>query len=538
MIYKYVNIICNTIKYIGIKNTYYKVLNKFHQIKISKRYYKLNVNIIKKEESINRNISQKIKISIVVPIYNTEDSFLEEMIESVKNQSYKNWELCLADGGGKKSNYEIIKKYIDTDTRIKYKKLSCNGGIAYNTNKAIELATGDYIGFLDHDDIIEKDALEEVIFCIENNNCDIVYTDEDKISEDGKIFKDPHIKPDWSPRLLKSYNYICHFFIVNKDLIKKYGGIHEGYEGSQDYEFIMRMCRNTSKIAHIPKILYHWRISSTSTAGDFFSKSYAIESGKNALQSALKEENIYAHVTSGNFIGSNNIVFSNCEEQNINIIIYGESLKYNKIKNNIEELKLSLKLKEADIFIYDIKLKNILNSQGNEIKLKDFEIKLQKNKYTLVINEQVKVIGENIINTLIGELKLDNTYMVSPINLNKKSNIISMGLAISKGKIKKIYSGHNFNKKGYMGRLSISNNVFSIEPIVFFTYSNILIEDLGLSFNDKKKWIEISIKALEEKKYYSVITNVKAYSKININWDDINIQIIKDPYFPIIEYID
>ena len=217
-------------------------------------------------------------ISIVVPTYKTPIHFLREMMDSVVNQSYSNWELCIADGSeGDVEVEQELERYHQQDSRIKYKILEKNLGIAGNTNEALELAVGDYIGLFDHDDLLTPNALYEVVNALQETEYDILYTDEDKITGDGSKHLDPNFKPDFSMDLFRSNNYITHFFVVKKEIMDKVGGFRSEYDGAQDYDLMFRCIENATQIKHIPMILYHWRVHMNSVAGDPASKMYAYE---------------------------------------------------------------------------------------------------------------------------------------------------------------------------------------------------------------------------------------------------------------------
>jgi len=197
------------------------------------------------------------KISIIIPVWNTEEQWLMLAIESVLNQVYDNWEICIADGGSTQPHTKkILDYYTKKDPRIKVKFLTDNRGIALNSNEALALTTGEFIAFLDHDDELAPFALFEVVRSI-NENLDVqfVYSDSDKITTNGLRF-DPFFKPDWSPDYLLSQNYLCHLIVVQKDLLNKVGWFREGYDGSQDYDLFLRITEQTNKIMHIAKILY------------------------------------------------------------------------------------------------------------------------------------------------------------------------------------------------------------------------------------------------------------------------------------------
>ena len=200
------------------------------------------------------------KISIIVPTYRTPLEYLQEMIDSVRNQSYQNWELCIADGSEDDETVrKELERYSQIDSRIKYKILEKNLGIAGNTNAALELVSGEYTGLFDHDDILAPNALHEIVKALQEDKYDIIYTDEDKITGDTKEHIDPNFKPDFSMDLFRSHNYITHFFVAKTEIINKIGGFRSEYDGSQDYDLMFRCIENSNKIKHIPMILYHWR---------------------------------------------------------------------------------------------------------------------------------------------------------------------------------------------------------------------------------------------------------------------------------------
>ncbi len=231
----------------------------------------------------------KPKISVIVPVYNTAEFFLGEMLTSVTNQTYPHWELCIADGGSAAPRTQkALMDYDGRDARIKIKFLGENKGIAGNSNEALSLATGDYMAFLDHDDTLAPFALFEIVKAInETPEADFLYSDEDLVSENGKTRFEPHFKPDWSPDNLRSCNYITHLTVIKKELLLKSGGFRAGFEGSQDYDLILRATEVAQKIVHIPKVLYHWRLHKDSCAGRPEVKFYAYEAGEKALADHL-----------------------------------------------------------------------------------------------------------------------------------------------------------------------------------------------------------------------------------------------------------
>lgn len=253
-----------------------------------------------------KDVAEDIKFSILVPLYNTDKICLTEMIQSVIDQTYQNWELCLADGSDEAHTYveEICRNYANSDGRIRFRHLKENKGISVNTNQCAEMATGDYFALLDHDDVLAKYALSENAFAIAQTGADVLYSDEDHLTARG-MHVNPFFKPDWSPDLLYSQMYICHFLVFRRTLFEKVGGFRAAFDGSQDYDLMLRMSKATERICHIPEILYSWRESPSSTAANPDAKPYAHTAGLHALGEALKDkygESAYVEETENTFV--------------------------------------------------------------------------------------------------------------------------------------------------------------------------------------------------------------------------------------------
>lgn len=229
-------------------------------------------------------------ISVILPIYQTPERWLRRAIESVMDQAYAHWELCISDDASPDAEVRaIVREYAEADPRIKYAFREHNGHISASTNSAIELATQPYLSFLDHDDELRPHALLEVAEAIVRNpGVGLLYSDEDKIDGQGRRFH-PNFKPDWNPDLLRSQNYICHLSTIRTDLVREVGGLRVGFEGSQDHDLVLRCIERLApgQIHHIPKVLYHWRAIEGSTALARDAKDYAAEAGARAVQEHL-----------------------------------------------------------------------------------------------------------------------------------------------------------------------------------------------------------------------------------------------------------
>ncbi len=260
-----------------IYNTYDNLLYKQWQVRIPK-------------EDVLLSFEFMPKISIVVPTYNTDISFFDVLIDSVKEQTYTNWELVFVDD---KSPDETIRKriiyYAKQDERIIYRFLGENQHIAGATNEGVKISTGEFIGLLDHDDVLKKNALYEVVKALNiNNRLDFIYTDEDKIV--GKRHIQPFLKPGSNRELLHSVNYITHFSVIRRKVLMQLGGENGEYNGAQDWELFLRVLRTipAQNVYHIPKILYSWRIHELSTSKDMGAKPYVIEAQKKAIEQDIQ----------------------------------------------------------------------------------------------------------------------------------------------------------------------------------------------------------------------------------------------------------
>ena len=252
------------------------------------------------EEQRRETWPEPLKFSIVVPLYNTPEQFLREMIESVQAQTYADWELCIADGSDDASfrTEEVSLEYARKDPRVLYQKLDENGGISGNTNAAILMASGDYIGLFDHDDWLHPAALYEVRKAIRNLRADYVYTDEAVfLSPDRSNLLLVHLKPDFAPDNLRANNYICHFSVFRKALLEEVGMFDPACDGSQDHDMILRLTAKAKRVAHIPEVLYYWRAHAKSVAGNAEAKPYVTEAGVRAVAKSLSDDMPRGEVT-------------------------------------------------------------------------------------------------------------------------------------------------------------------------------------------------------------------------------------------------
>lgn len=233
-------------------------------------------------------------ISVVIPAFNTPQKYLDPCVWSIINQTYSNWELIIVNASKDARSSKLIQSYIQSDTRIQVINKK-NEGISANTNAGIELAKGQYIAFVDHDDVLDIDALRSIVEAINTNpDVGVIYSDEDKLSEDGSKYMNPHFKPGWSPHLLTHVNYITHFVVASKALVDKVGRLDPAKDGAQDYDLLLKLTDLDVPIRHIPRVLYHWRVADMSTAADVSNKPYVLKAGEAALSDHFRRRKIKA----------------------------------------------------------------------------------------------------------------------------------------------------------------------------------------------------------------------------------------------------
>ena len=262
------------------------------------------------------------KISIVTPIYNTPLDYLDLAIRSVQAQHYENWELCICDDASPNTDVKArLQSWEKQEPRIKVTYSAKNEGISGASNRALELASGEFVGLLDHDDELTPDALYEVVKLLQKrSDADMIYSDEDKLDAEARRVW-PHFKPDWSPELMLSVMYIGHFGAYRTRLLKEIGGFRVGIEGSQDYDLVLRLSEKTDRIYHIPKILYHWRMAPSSAAASITAKPYAYEAAKKALTEYLDRRRVPGEVFHGEWRGHYRVRFNLEGSEKVSIVI-------------------------------------------------------------------------------------------------------------------------------------------------------------------------------------------------------------------------
>jgi GT2 family glycosyltransferase len=454
------------------------------------------------------NFENNPLISVVIPVYNISEDILKATLSSVFVQNYSNWELCIADA----SEDEVTKKVLSgvvLPNKIKVKYIQ-NKNISDNTNEALSLTTGEYIVFLDHDDTLASFALKSIVREINNTKADFIYSDEDKIL--GTTRLNPHFKPDWSPDTLRSYNYICHLVCIKKTLLDEIGWLNSEYNGSQDYDLVLRATEKAKKITHIPKMLYHWRMTEGSTALKTENKMYAFVSAKKALRAHLKRIGTPGDVQDGMFLSSYKIYYNIKDNPLVSIIIPNNN-QVNILKNCINSITKITKYPNYEIIIVENnstdpelfkyyeqlkKKKNIKiiewnNQPFNYSKINNFAVEHASGEYILFLNNDIQIINEDWLNRMMEYIIREDVGIVGAKLYYPDDTLQHGGVILGLGK--EGMPGHIYHKVprnylGYMGRLKIVQNMTAVTGACLLTKKKVfnevggLEEFLILAFND------------------------------------------------------
>ena len=468
------------------------------------------------------------KISLIVPMYNTNEKFFKELVDSLINQTYSNWELCLADGSSSQS--EKLQEIIESDNRIKYIFLNENKGISGNSNEAIKMATGDYIALFDHDDLLAPYALYEVVKCINKNpNAEFIYSDEDKIDQNGNR-SEGYFKPDFAPDTLRCQNYICHFSIFKKELIHKLGGFNSEFDGAQDYDIFLRMSEivKTENIKHIPRILYHWRVHKDSTAQlNSNAKNYAFDNGIKAIEAHLKRVGLEGTVSNGCINGIYRVDYKVKGNPKVSIVIPNkdgleiltvcinsvlEKTTYENyeiviVENNSETEEIFEYYKELDKN-QKIKVVKYPETGFNYSKIINFGVKNSSGDYIVQLNNDTELITPNWLELMLGFCQREDVGAIGVKLYYPDETIQHAGIVVGLGgvagnRFKSIpKSGHGyFAKESMVENLSAVTAACIMTPKAIYEEVGYMDEKLAVAFND----VDFCLKIRE--KGYLVVYN-------------------------------
>ena len=495
----------------------------------------------------NTHFSYSPKISILVATFNTKEVYLKKMIDTVVNQSYSNWELCIADG----STNDFVEKYVHEHyssygDKIKFKKLDQNYGISGNTNKAFEMATGDYITVYDHDDTLELDCFYEIVKALQEYRYDALYTDEDKFDDSTKMYNDPNLKPDFSEDLLRSHNYITHLFIVNKKIVDEVGYYNSEFDGSQDYDYIFRCVEKANAVYHIPRVLYHWRMHPESTAQNPESKLYCYDAGKRAIEAHYKRVGVEASVElmPKPLYGFYHTTYSTKDNPLVSILIPNYNHKailktcidslYNvNTYKNFEIVIVENNSTEKEIFDYYEELKKqhdniqVVTYKGefNYSRINNFGMKYTNGDYVLLLNNDTEVISPTALSEMVGCILRPEVGAVGAKLLYEDDTVQHAGVVVGfSGYAGHVNHGINKDDYGYMLRARVNCNYSAVTAACMMVKKSVFNQVSGfdeqfvVACND----VDLCLKICQEK--YLVVYNAFAlwhhYESKSRGYDD------------------
>ncbi|MBU5679933.1 glycosyltransferase family 2 protein [Blautia sp. MSJ-9] len=450
-------------------------------------------------------------ISIAVPAYQTPVEFLKQMIESLISQTYPEWELCIANASPDNEEMQrVLADYSAKDSRVRFCNLKENLGIAENTNRAFSMAKGEFMGLLDHDDLLAPNALYEIVQALQDHpQADALYTDEDKVTTELDEHFQPHLKPDFNLDLLRSNNYICHFFVVRRSIVEKAGGFRKEFDGAQDYDFIFRCTENAREVLHVPEILYHWRTHKASTADNPASKMYAFEAGKRAIEANLERTGTKGVVSHTQDLGFYRVKYPVQGKPLVSVIIPNkdeketlqtcmEMLNSNTSYQNFEIIIIENNSTTDEIFRYYKELSkdpriHLLRwgKEFNYSAINNFGVAHAKGEYLLFLNNDVKSINPDWMEELLGVCQRPEVGGVGAKLIYPDNTIQHAGCVVGMGGI----AGHMFvdmpaDRTGYLHKASLLQDMSAVTAACLMMKKEVFeeaggfTEDLAVAFND------------------------------------------------------
>lgn len=521
---KYFRMFINKFKILFKKNYYNPFIQKDYERWINEN----------KEEISYKSFKYNPLISILIPVYNIDRNYLSECLDSILNQRYSNFEVCIVDDcSTNPETIQTLKEYEKKDSRIKVIRRTKNGHIARATNTALSIASGEFVALMDDDDIITEDALYQMVSVLNTDKTiDFIYSDEDKLDMDGK-FCEPHFKPDFSPDSLLGGNYICHFEIFRKSLMEKIGGERPEFVGAQDFDLFLRITELTNKIYHIPKVLYHWRKVAGSTADTIENKEYAILAGQKAVEEALKRRKLNAIVTTPLPTTQYLVEYKYIKEPKVSIIIPTKD-EYKALKKCIDSIYDKTDYKNFEIIVinnnskqketvnlfkqYESSKENFkvinANIPFNFSKINNIAVKKAVGDYLLFLNNDTEVITGNWISSMVGYAMQKHIGAVGVKLLYPDNTIQHGGVVIGLGD----FAQHTFlhapiESSGFYGRLLVPCDYSAVTAACMmiskdkFNQVNGFNENLEVAFND----VDLCLKLLKKGYYNVFLPQVELY---------------------------
>ena len=458
--------------------------------------------------------ADKPLISVILPTCDTEPELLQKTIDSVRSQLYGNWELCISDdASGNAPTIETIEQNVAADPRIRFVAQSARVGISQNTNAALALACGDYCAFLDHDDLLAPHALYEVATAaIERPDLKLIYSDEDKINENGDR-AEPHFKPDWNPDLLLAQNYICHLTAIRSDLFNDSNWCRPGYDGAQDHDLLLRVSRTLEhhEVHHIPHILYHWRMTSESTASNAEAKDYTTDSGVRAVEDFLRTNGEQGEVVAGKYPNTYRILRELPEDAPLVSIIIPTRDRLDILSQCIDSVRERTTYPNFEIIVVDNRseqpetlayLKEIESWKGvrvirysgdfNYSAINNYAVREARGSVLTLMNNDIEVISPDWLTEMVSHAIRPGIGCVGAKLLYKNNMVQHAGVILGIGGV----AGHahkyfDSESAGYFSRLHLTQNMsavtaacLTVERRIYDSVGGLNETDLKVAFND------------------------------------------------------
>ena len=429
------------------------------------------------------------RFSIVTPVYNPPAGALKACINSVRKQNFDDWEWCIVNDCSTKPHVrKILNRLAAKDSRVRVAHRTTNGGIVAASQDGLDMATGEFVALLDHDDVIAKRALKRVDEELKSDDTiDYIYTDEDKIDSKGRHY-DVFRKPDFDPVRLRGQNYCCHFSVFRNTLLDKIGGFREGFDGSQDFDLILRATERARKVAHIPRILYHWRVVPGSAAGDVHAKPYAYDAGKKAVESHFARHKISVDVAKLN-PGSYQHRFVTTDASklpHVSIVIptRGDTSRVWGAATCLVENTVHNIVQNSTYPSFDIVVVRDVNSDGSMVHpftmpaqkniqcinfFGDFNIATKWNvgvlasrgEIVVVLDDDTQIASPDWLEQLVGQFQFPNIGVTGPMLQQEDGRVFSAGMSLQP-KPRQISKGESSTHIGWMGIHSVARTVTAV----------------------------------------------------------------------------
>ncbi len=510
-----------------LKRSSFFKLDLNEQYKIWLKNSELTEDQIHKIREKASNFTYRPLISLIMLIYDGNEKWLRSAIDSVVKQVYCEWELCIADASTKQEIRKILTEYSQNYGQIRIKYLKKNLGIAGASNQAMSMTKGEFIGFIGHDDELQPNTLFEFVKLLNrNSDLDLIYSDEDQKDLNGQRIE-PFFKPDWSPDLLMSMNYISQFTIFRKTLVDKIGGFREGFEGSQDYDLVLRFTELTNKIAHIPKPLYNCQKLQGSATGFLHAKSYARTSAKKALREALNRRGLDGEVSEG-FGGHYRVRYYVHGSPMVSIIIPTKD-KVELLKRCIESIETRTLYKNYEIIILDndstdpdtisylksipYKVENF-NDPFNYSKINNLGARLAKGQYLLFLNNDTEIVDGNWLESMLEHSQRPEVGAVGALLLypetdssKSRSRIIQhAGVILGLGGIAShAFRGMPYETSNYFGLHRVIRNCGAVTAACIMLRKNVFNEVGGFDENFKIVFQDVDLCLRVRERGYSIV---------------------------------